>query len=519
MFSKPYINRVNYQSDSQLITCSGGINNVYPPEFIDDSECQDMYNFCLDSYPALQTKVGRRMLKNPGIAGTTINYFGVAGLNYLFYIQNKILKNVDGAEINSSINGSDFKHTYYKDGVSEYMILYGKGTKPIRFKLPFSSVNEAQYITLKDINGAEFEPDCMTYHKGRMFASKGDMLYFSALQNPMDWETNSDSGYIKITNAQGNITGLVSFDDKLIVFSQNNMHILYGDGITANSEANYFSLVDLDNSIGSYGNNIFKVHNGFLYWIYGESIYEYDGSSIRAIESATGSNGLTGGIKKYLEGLTYSEAQKVSIVGTANKVYFYFPNYQGQGKMLIFDQQLRKWTQEIQPNDEAEMFYISLADSFNSINFSQTPNPIYALTANGTIYEITGGDFEGGVYTKTYGKDEFIDTNNIVYRKNIPFYYKTKAFTDGGVSKKKVLDDLWIMYDLEKGGKANIRITKGTGEEIILENQLPVGANRIERILIPYQFKGVTDCYTIEIYGEGNIILKQIERKFRLKTR
>lgn len=518
MYEKPYINRVNYQSDSQMIMLSGGINNVYPSEFIDDSECQEMENFSMDSFPALQTRVGRTMFKNPGISGEKISYFGVVGLNYLFYIQNKILKDVDGASINSNIIGENFKHTYYKDGVSEYLILYRNGGKPIRFKLPLSSVNTAEEIPIKDIDGNSFEPDCMTYHKGRMFASKNDMLYFSALQNPMDWTATNDSGYIKITNAKGKITSLVSFDDKLIIFSQNNMHILYGDGITSDSEANYFSLVDLDNSIGAYENNILKVHNGYLYWLYAESIYEYDGSSIRNIESATGNNGLTGGIKKYLEGIIYTEASKVSIAGSGNKIYFYFPELQGKARILIFDQKLRKWTQETQPYVEAEMNYISIADSFNSIYYSQTPMPIYALTANGTIYEITGGDIKGGVYTKTYGKDEYIN-NGLTFSKNIPFYYKTKQFTDGGVSKNKILDDLWIMYDLEENGRANIKITNGNGKYIILENKLPAGANMVQRIMIPYQFKGVTNSYTIEIYGEGNIVLKQIERKFRLKTR
>ena len=83
----------------------------------------------------------------------------------------------------------------------------------------------------------------------------------------------------------------------------------------------------------------------------------------------------------------------------------------------------------MQPDNVAdELYYITICDSFNDLNFSQTPNPIYALTANGTIYEITGGKKEATVYTRTYGKDEFTDEDDIVYIEPIPFYIKTKEF-------------------------------------------------------------------------------------------
>lgn len=52
-----------------------------------------------------------------------------------------------------------------------------------------------------------------------MMASKGNMLYFSALQNPMDWTSTENSREDRVPNCN-QITGLVSFDDKLIVFSQ-----------------------------------------------------------------------------------------------------------------------------------------------------------------------------------------------------------------------------------------------------------------------------------------------------------
>lgn len=516
MRTKPYLNTVRYNSDNVISMFGGGINNIYPSEFIKDDEAQEMYNMCLDKYPALSTKVGRTMFRNPGIAGENIEYFGCAGLNYLFYIQQGKMKDVEGVTIAQELTGTEYNHVYYKDGNNEYLVLYGKGQQPTRFKLPLSSYNKPELLEIKGQDQEQIYPKTMCYHKGRMFATDGDILYFSALQNPTDWSSTADSGYIKVTNATGIITALASYDDKLCIFSQNNMHILYGSIVNADGTTDY-NLVDLDNSIGSYSQTATKVCNGYLYWLYAKSIYEYDGSTIRSIEYPSGNNGLTGGIKQYLDGILYTEAEKVSIASSENKIYFYFPGYKGKGRLFVFDQRLRKWTQELQPEKEEELYYLKIADSFNSINFSQTPVPVYALTANGTIYEITGGRRDGLDYIKLYGEDEYVNEEGLVYKNYIPFYFKSKRFTEGTVSKKKTLKELWLSYDLE--GTASIKISTDDGNTSILENILEEGTNKVKCILIPHQNMQNMNSYTIEIIGEGNIVLKQLERKYRVKAR
>ena len=91
---------------------------------------------CLDHYPAIRTRIGRTMMKNPGLKGETIKYFGVAGVKYLFYIQGNQLKDMYGTVIANGITGTKFNHVYYADGNQEYMILYGEGVTPTRHKLP-----------------------------------------------------------------------------------------------------------------------------------------------------------------------------------------------------------------------------------------------------------------------------------------------------------------------------------------------------------------------------------------------
>ena len=51
------------------------------------------------------------------------------------------------------------------------------------------------------------------------------------------------------------------------------------------------------------------------------NIYEYDGSSIREITEPNSNNGITGGIKKFLHGITINEAKKISVAASENKIY------------------------------------------------------------------------------------------------------------------------------------------------------------------------------------------------------
>ena len=89
MQTNPYLQNVQVKSSNQINYLSGGISNIYPPQAIQDDECQDMHNMCLDNYPAIRTSIGRTMVKNPGLKGADIKYFGVAGIKYLFYIQGR----------------------------------------------------------------------------------------------------------------------------------------------------------------------------------------------------------------------------------------------------------------------------------------------------------------------------------------------------------------------------------------------------------------------------------------------
>ena len=129
---------------------------------------------------------------------------------------------------------------------------------------------------------------------------------------------------------------------------------------------------------------------------------------------------------------------------------------------------------------------------------------------------MTGGRKDGQEYIQTYGQDEFTDSNDVVYKKPISFYLKTKEFKNGVLSKKKSLSQLWFNYDLD--GIVNIKIITNDGKTKEIQNALPIGKNRTECVLIPNDMQNV-DSYTFEIYGEGDITIYAMERIDRTHPR
>lgn len=123
---------------------------------------------------------------------------------------------------------------------------------------------------------------------------------------------------------------------------------------------------------------------------------------------------------------------------------------------------------------------------------------------------------DGQEYIRNYGIDEFSGKNDVVYTRPIPFYFKSKEFKDGTLSKKKALSSIWLNYDLD--GEVNIKITTDDGKEYVEENALLNGKNRTQCVLIPTDMQNA-NSYTFEFYGQGDITIYAMERNYRTKVR
>lgn len=516
-----YLNDVTYKSDNQILTLSGGLNDKYPPQFIDDNQAQSILNFCMDKFPAARTRVGRTFKAgiryNNALIPTSPkpDYFGIAKSNEMFYIYNGGLYTIDGSQIATGIgqSGDKYKTLCYEDGNHEYLIIYGKGINPTRHLLPLSSLNTPEQLTMPS-GVTYFEHMC--YHKDRMFGSFGDMLYISNVQNPNDWSTQYYTGEMRIPQFKKVVT-MASYNNKLICFGESNVFFLYGSQPNI-SESNYFYGFILDNNIGAYSDSI-CVQNGMLYFISGKGIYEYRGNSSYYGEQfykiSEPSNYSKGSVEKEIEGLIPSELEGVTIAGTNNKIYFNIPSIE---KVLVFDQIYRTWSIE-------EESYINIVSSTIDTNYTNVPEPIYGFSKDYIVYEVTGVKHTlAEEYYKVYGKDDVVTERNqdgtikTLTQVLVPFNIKTKEFKNGTMSHPKSLSKIWINYDLAEGATCNLEMTTDDGRTAIFEDFLEAGENLTKPFLIP---NNMQDCYsyTLRLYGEGDITIYSMERVDRTNER
>ena len=122
------------------------------------------------------------------------------------------------------------------------------------------------------------------------------------------------------------------------------------------------------------------------------------------------------------------------------------------------------------------------------------------------------------VYLKTYGEDEFTNSQDIVHKEPIPFYLKTKEFKNGVLSKRKSITEIWFNYDLANNGQVDLKVITDSGKIYEKVNVLPNGKNQTQCIKLPNEIQNVYS-YTFEISGQGDFTIYGMERVDRTNPR
>lgn len=243
------------------------------------------------------------------------------------------------------------------------------------------------------------------------------------------------AGDFKITNAIGRLVSLKSFDDKLIIFCEHSMHVMYGDTPDM-SRQNQFQLVDLNNNLGALSDRCITIGGGRLYWL-GDNheIYEYTGSAINIIDRPGTTRNSTlsvGGISGLVEAkdVTYGGANYTpsKFIATSERLFLNIYNrYKENEKLLfIFDIYNRTWWCE--------------DGEFNTIsNYSDHTNRILLAKSNGDI--LIANDKEN-VHP---GRDEVynFDTNTLEYEL-IKYEFHTRVYGADGTDMRKSITNIWF---------------------------------------------------------------------------
>lgn len=461
-----YLNQVGGKVDNDVSLFAGGLNTYTDKAFLEADQMPYVMNMTMRKPPAIETRKARGTLANlfsdeqlPWNSGEITNMW--AYNQDLIYFIRKIdeltsklcLLKKDGnyytySEIHTDTAGNynDIQFCYGRTDVNEFLYL---GNENYKAKMILGAENPlAQY---DDNYSDHFGYPC--WHKSRLWLlrpSKGEIEWSNAL-NPDNFQIGyddpdaptyyGDSGVLPITsqNGRGKLTGLISFDDKLIVFCEHSIHAIYGSsGVarwsdTKQQDPNYFQVVDLLGHVGCLSQDHITAGAGILYWLGDDKqIYEYTGASINMLSRPGKTRNSTlsiGGIDNVLNHLTTTKLMALS-----NTLYVDTK----EGYMFVFDAYNRVWWCE--------------DGGFSTLtNYSQAEDNLLMATEEGDIlsYDDT---------IASTGRDEVYDFEaGTVTDKNIEFEFHTRVYGAEGTDLRKTLSEVWMqMYSYNSQGKVYI---------------------------------------------------------------
>ncbi len=319
---------VNKKTETLVNNFGDGINVGVPPFEIGENELTYVRNMGFDEYPALATRSGRIFFNSTMptlssgfsigeransqlhvVQGNTWQYWsaGSSAFVELTTALTKIAANIqdfNSGSIRYTIIMNGYEKKYW-DGTSTSLNL-GDGTTPLT--------------------------SIFIVHEGRIFACKGAVVYYTGINLINDWTTPNSAGSITLSQAKGDITGIVAYNDKVIIYTEYSMHELYGDSATN------FRLIDVEGEVGCLCNKSIAKANKRLYWYWYDGIYEYNGGTPVKISS---------NIDKYLEKISYANRSLVVAGSQDNLIYFSIPYASSTNDLiLVYDTSIKKWTIE-----------------------------------------------------------------------------------------------------------------------------------------------------------------------------
>lgn len=323
------------------------------------------------------------------------------------------------------------------------------------------------------------------------------------------WQTSlpdysSYAGYFSVTSGVGSIKMIKSFDDKLVIFCEHSIHLLYGD--TPLTTSSYqFQLVDLNKNLGCISPKSVAVTSSRLIWLGDDrEIYAYSGSYIEILSQPYED--------KRTSGLDSSQIQEIALsiaTATSNKYYIQL-KVEGIGyALLVYDMLKGIWWAEDTGRSSRLYSITNYSNDFNSVIMSDGYGEVLKTTKRYDGYDVRYDPVDESAvrkpikyrfHTRVYGAD------GVNSRKTI-----TKVYLQASANATVYLSDAWtsidnwsgkISYDsLKEIGKLEQKGQKLSREGYLLTYD----SNDYEQQLcvVPKMYGERLNTFQIIVEGEG----------------
>ena len=467
-----YWNNLKFRTRTYTNTFGDGVNTYLTPFEIKDGETVDSLNMCSDDYPAIRTRNDRiyysSQLTTPrGMGKRTNSQLHVAdGINWKYW--NSATSNF--VTLSTSLSSTDAEIMDFPRGTGRTTLFWNSS----QARYWDGAASSALAFTSTDLPMTKL----FTVHKGRIFALKDAVLYFSALNLIDDWTSVLDAGAMDVTRAVGNGTAITTYANHVVIWCDNSMHELYGTDY-----ANY-ELMDITNDVGCVGQRTVVEVKGLLFWLDYTGVFQYTGGQPRKISDK---------VQKYIEGINWTYKHLIAAGTKDDKLYLSIPYAATScNRVLVYDTRTFKWNVE----------------DGSYINFVNIDDTLYGQAANGFIYNMDNGLKTG------------LDNSTA-----ISWNYVTKAYNDGTISGEKTLSNLYLAAEGTTVAtrlvefSTRINSTASTDYSTIVNSTFLSSEPSVVRTVIPYNSLQNVNWYKFRVRGTGHVKVHSIEKTFRVKVR
>lgn len=452
------------KSKQAIVTIADGLNQAAESIEIKDSQATSLLNVDSFIYPTLQTREGYSLFRtHTGYINRIFKFLGV------WYCANsKGLYKAAGTGWTAVYEYNDTNVNRLWDAA---MFFNGD-------KLYFidGSLQLRQYdgSTLTTLSAARPNSSFIATYSNRFFmaGTNDNLLWYSGLRDAADWtSTNKYTGTGKITveTQDGEKpSGLVGFNNHVILFKKYTMHKLFGEDSTNFSMTQPFG-------VGCIADRTIVPTRESLYWLGPDGFYDYMGGSAPVRISDP--------IKRYIEDINLAYAQHC-VAGTDGR-FVYLSLVTGTATLpnvtLKYDLAQRSWWVES---------YVATAYHMDGQTF-------YFATADGRIMQMGGATDNGAV---------------------IDWYTELKPMSYGDETAHKAMHRLWVVADVDPGSSLNVDYAAGTegGEWSNVFTQAN-GSGQIRSLRVPVIVRTPDAWYRLKLYGTGRVkvhrIIKEVSRR------
>lgn len=453
----------NIANPREIITIGDGVNKYGLEYNIEKSEAYDQRNVCSKNYPSLTVRDGFSLSFGTGATAiTTPNGMGVRNASTLHVVDGTVWK---------AWNGSAFANVQTGLTNATATILdFNRETDTLT--LLFNGTDKKAYngTTVIDLTEAP-ATKLICVDDNRLYALSGKRLYYSSFSDPTDFTTLDDSGVLTLVGMKGTETAIVAYQDIVISFSDQTMHLLYGD------DYENFQLMD-PMQVGCISHRSIIEHNSKLYFMDYNKFQLFTGGFPTEVSQK---------VRGYLENINYTHKEK--IVSGSHKRYIYVSIPHGSSATtnnltLEFDTETGNWY----PINRGYLNFVNIGED------------LYGMGTDGKIDKLNDGTQDQG--------------------QAIVWYHETGIISSFIPSAVSTLSDIWLECKIPTGSTLTISYAENDKNTFTtLSSVTGTNSEQKSRIQVPTTLLQDADRYRLKFSGTGpcEIHFVEIQERVRVK--